>query len=556
MVLSGLLLTVWFASSVCSTLVNKGLMDRFPYAVTLSAVHLLSSVLVDLCIVWYRGLRIHFRRDVFLSCMPVAATINAGKLMTYVSYGLVPASLTHTAKASSPVFSVLVSKVLFNQVPSRMTFLSLIPITVGVTLSALTEINWVFSGFLAAVAAALANVLNSTYTKKALHPHPHPIGVPAPDPLVFHMYTASAAVAMLLPYALLVELPNITLFQSASDTAAAAGALATQTVSFQSIVPLPAPTTLHSIPVGSSSLAAASVAVTHVFPWSSMLLSLVLHYLQNISNIYFLSGVSVLTHQVAQSLKRLVNIAGAVLYFGNRVTPMNVVGMGLALLGFSMYSAAKQLPGRPRSASTAFLTHTRTTSPMAQQGPTGGAFAHSPHGLTSVHVHQVEVAGGGGSGGAGHDSDADTSSNATTTTTTKTASPHLHGLAHPPTTHGQQKQPSLELQQWSGRDGHHAAARMQVGSHGALAHHDHHPLLHGGGDSTTSLSALQSDDDSAHPSPEATRLDSLSLHPTAHAHSLLHAQALAGAQMMQGQNLDAMTPHAHAQMQREDSFCV
>ena len=82
--LSAALLAVWFGSSVCSTLVNKDLMDKFPYAVTLSAVHLLSSAVVDLAIVWYRGLNTTFRKDVLISCLPVALTINFGKVLTYV----------------------------------------------------------------------------------------------------------------------------------------------------------------------------------------------------------------------------------------------------------------------------------------------------------------------------------------------------------------------------------------------------------------------------------------------------------------------------------------
>ena len=97
-----LLLLVWFSSSIVSTLINKMLMIHFPYPVTISAVHMLSSVVVDWFIVLSRGLSLApFRWDVFWQCVPVAATINFGKTLTYVSYGMVPASLTHTAKVSA-----------------------------------------------------------------------------------------------------------------------------------------------------------------------------------------------------------------------------------------------------------------------------------------------------------------------------------------------------------------------------------------------------------------------------------------------------------------------
>ena len=75
----------------------------------------------------------------------------------------------------------------------------MVPLTLGVTLSALTELNFVLVGFFAAIAAALANVLNSIYTKRAIS------HVACPDPIIFHMYTAATATLMLTPYALIKD---------------------------------------------------------------------------------------------------------------------------------------------------------------------------------------------------------------------------------------------------------------------------------------------------------------------------------------------------------------
>ena len=75
----------------------------------------------------------------------------------------------------------------------------MVPLTLGVILSAVTELNLVLLGFLAAIAASLANVLNSIYTKRAIS------HVACPDPIIFHMYTAATATIILLPYALLKD---------------------------------------------------------------------------------------------------------------------------------------------------------------------------------------------------------------------------------------------------------------------------------------------------------------------------------------------------------------
>ena len=81
----------------------------------------------------------------------------------------------------------------------RVSCAALAPLTIGVILSAVTELNLVLVGFFAAIAAALANVLNSIYTKRAIS------HVACPDPIIFHMYTAATATIILLPYALLKD---------------------------------------------------------------------------------------------------------------------------------------------------------------------------------------------------------------------------------------------------------------------------------------------------------------------------------------------------------------
>ena len=302
------LLLVWFSSSIISTLVNKLLMKAFPYPVTISAVHMCSSVVVDYIIISSRGMSVApFRSDVFFNALPVAATINFGKTLTYVSYGLVPPSLTHTAKASSPLFSVILTKLMFNRWPNTPTAVSLLPLSIGVILSAISELDLVIVGFLAAVAAALANVLNSIYTKRALN------HISTPDPLIFHMYTSATATVMLAPYVI---------FKDAVDMS-------------------------RSSTIQPHDGATSSVAM------QLLLISLALHYLQNISSIYFLSHVTVLTHQVAQSLKRLFIIASSVVYFNTPTTPLNIFGMAIALAGFFAYSLAKSSSSSAPSASSA-----------------------------------------------------------------------------------------------------------------------------------------------------------------------------------------------------------
>jgi len=257
-------------------------MTIFPYSATLTLVQITASCVVDYIIILYRRLSIlPLNRPLLIQTLPVAASINFSKTLTYVSYGYVPASLTHTAKASSPIFSVALSKLLYNKAPSMYIVLSLIPITVGVTLSALTELNFALFGFIAAVAASVAAVLNSIYGKQALH------HISCPDPIIFHFYTSVCAVLMVLPWVLYNDLYSI--YMSVHTT--------TSIINVDGITSI----------------------ITRGIPYQLIILSLAMHYLQNISSIYYLAGVTVLTHQVASTMKRLMVIASTVVYFGNPV---------------------------------------------------------------------------------------------------------------------------------------------------------------------------------------------------------------------------------------------
>ena len=249
---------------------------------------------------------------------------------------------------------------------------ALAPLTIGVILSAVTELNLVLVGFFAAIAAALANVLNSIYTKRAIS------HVACPDPIIFHMYTAATATIILLPYAVLKDardwfngLTHPRHNQSSSPTAASKQCH------------------IHWLTLSALCHVRCS-GVHYVFDKSAMagdsavaaqllLFSVSLHYMQNISSIYFLAHVSVLSHQVAQSLKRLLVIACSVLYFHTPVTALNVIGMSLALVGFFAYSLTKQ------SAAAAAAVNVNGESWSSSTGKS----LHSPHGNGGYSSHTV-----------------------------------------------------------------------------------------------------------------------------------------------------------------------
>lgn len=83
-----------------------------------------------------------------------------------------PLSLAHTAKASTPLFNVLLSYIFYAKTFRPQVYLSLLPIVTGVTIASVSEFrlnNLAFVGVMCAVTAALLSVMQSMYSKYLLN---------------------------------------------------------------------------------------------------------------------------------------------------------------------------------------------------------------------------------------------------------------------------------------------------------------------------------------------------------------------------------------------------
>jgi len=195
-------LSVWFAAAVLGTLANKELMRVFPLPVFLTLLHLLSGALLDAVLLRRSGVRVRrsLEHSLAKASTPVAVTLALAKMLTYLSYGAIPVSLTHTVKSASPLFSACLNALFFpRQKLHGALAAALIPISLGVTLSAVTEINFRLGGFLAAVVAAFAGVLQSVFSKQCIERFRQV------DPIVLHLHNSAIAFVLLLPLGLFFE---------------------------------------------------------------------------------------------------------------------------------------------------------------------------------------------------------------------------------------------------------------------------------------------------------------------------------------------------------------
>jgi len=227
-------------------------------------------------------------RDAAPYCLPGALTLVLARVLTYISFSKVPASLTQTVKASTPVFTVVMSYVMYGTRTRRTILLTLIPIIIGVALVAATELQFNLGGFVSALMASMISVLQSFATKSFFTN----IG-PDASPLIFNLGMSIMAASLLVP-------ANLVDFWHTSEEQAESEAI-TRTLLLQFLV---------------STLA---------------------NWLQTVSSIFVLKRLKLLSHQVTGVLRRLVIILTSLLYFQTEVTPLKILGIFTAVGGFASY---------------------------------------------------------------------------------------------------------------------------------------------------------------------------------------------------------------------------
>ncbi|KAL8844073.1 MAG: hypothetical protein Q9205_001426 [Flavoplaca limonia] len=343
-----LLCIIWYMSSALTNTSSKTILNAFPQPVTLTVIQFacVSSWCVTLAIlgrlfpplqraipVLKHGIR-YPSRDVIRTTLPLAMFQIGGHILSSTATQKIPVSLVHTIKGLSPLFTVLAYRLIYRIHYSTATYLSLIPLTLGVILACSVEFSGNIFGVLCAFGGALIFVTQNIFSKKLFNEAarveaegPLPASTQRHqklDKLNLLCYCSGLAFLLTCPIWLWTEgLPILS--------------------SPILLTPFPeAPAHKANLPL-------------------EFFFNGIFHFGQNILAFILLSMVSPVTYSVASLIKRVFVIVVAIVWFGNRTTSVQAAGIFLTFIGLYLYDRTSDAAKGDRKVK---LEQLRTDAPI------------------------------------------------------------------------------------------------------------------------------------------------------------------------------------------------
>jgi solute carrier family 35 protein E1 len=317
---------MWYWSSALTNTSSKAILTAFDKPATLTLIQF--GFVSSYCVLfsWLASVFPRLRaaipalkhpirypsREVLQTTLPLAAFQIGGHLLSSNATSKIPVSLVHTIKGLSPLFTVLAYRFIFDIRYPKATYISLVPLTLGVMLacSGNRSFGGEFLGILYALLAAIIFVTQNIFSKRLFNEaaraeqEGHVGQSRKLDKLNLLCYSSGLAFLLTGPiwfWSEGIDIVGDFLWDGSVD--------------------------LNQSP---NSLDHGPLMLEYIFNGT-------FHFGQNILAFVLLSMVSPVTYSVASLIKRVFVIIIAIIWFRSPTTNIQAVGIGLTFLGLYLY---------------------------------------------------------------------------------------------------------------------------------------------------------------------------------------------------------------------------
>lgn len=343
---------------------SKSILNAFPQPVTLTIAQFASVSAWCLILTWTASVFPPLRRaipalknglrypswDVLSTALPLSIFQLLGHLLSSYSTSKIPVSLVHTIKGLSPLFTVMAYRFFYGIKYARATYLSLVPLTVGVMLACSTDFSTNFLGIAAAFIAALVFVTQNIFSKKLFTASDRASAESTHrgkklDKLNLLCYCSLGALMFTAPVWLYTE--GFVILQEYWND-------------------------------GEVPLSEKKGTLDHGPLLLEFIFNGIFHFMQNIMAFVLLSMLSPVSYSVASLIKRVWVIVIAVIWFRNSTTRIQVLGIALTCFGLYLYDRTSSEDAAERRAKADHFRHKAALLPVTELAEKNVSNGHVP----------------------------------------------------------------------------------------------------------------------------------------------------------------------------------
>ncbi|KAF2216284.1 hypothetical protein CERZMDRAFT_33860 [Cercospora zeae-maydis SCOH1-5] len=314
----------WYMTSIITNASSKAILTSLPMPVTLTIVQFglvsfwcvfsawlakRSASVRNALPVLKNGIR-KPSKEIIMVTLPLTAFQIGGHILNSDAMARIPVSLVHTIKGLSPLMTVMAYRIFLDVRYSIPTYLSLIPLTLGVILACSASFRANFLGLIYAFGSAILFVTQNIVSKKIFTDSARaeadgvPVGRRKPDKLNLLCY--SSLMALVITFPIWVWSEGITLLGD-------------------------------FLYDGSIDLTVRPNSLDHGRLTVEFLFNGTFHFGQSLVAFILLGMTSPVTYSVASLIKRVAVILFAIVWFGNPMSQTQGVGFFLTFVGLYLY---------------------------------------------------------------------------------------------------------------------------------------------------------------------------------------------------------------------------